>query len=62
MPLLLPTGFKKVTLEFEGDKLVRYTRDSGRGYFVGYFLSNSDPRVWWLFDEDRTYEGYWGSY
>ncbi|RTQ47090.1 hypothetical protein EJV47_19530 [Hymenobacter gummosus] len=62
VPVLLPAGRKKATLEFADGQLVRYTIDSGRGYFVGLFLNNSTGAWWRFFEYDPAYEGSWGTY
>ncbi|MBG8556203.1 hypothetical protein [Hymenobacter guriensis] len=46
VPLLLPVGHRKVALEFTNGQLVNYTVGDGRERFFGYFILQTDSKVW----------------
>lgn len=63
IPLLLPTGFKKVTLEFEEGILTSYTIDRGRERFFGLFIMPGDDNDLLHFNKEETSSdchGYFG--
>ncbi|HEX8329144.1 MAG TPA: hypothetical protein VF629_16545 [Hymenobacter sp.] len=64
IPLLLPVGFKKVTLEFEDGVMTKYTTDNGRERFFGLFIMNGVDSVWQFNQEEVTggCHGYYGCY
>jgi hypothetical protein len=53
LPLVLPTGFKKVTLTFEQDQLLRYTIDNGRTRYFGYFVWGFSNGKQWQFNQEQ---------
>ena len=64
IPLLLPVGYKKVTLGFNQGLLTKYTIDNGRERFFGYFMMNGLKKVWQFNQEEVTggCHGYYGCY
>ncbi|MBG8553594.1 hypothetical protein [Hymenobacter guriensis] len=53
LPLLVPTGFKKVTLTFDHDQLRHYTIDNGRQRFFGYFIWGFSNDKQWQFNQEQ---------
>ena len=68
VPLLLPVGYKKVTLTFEEDQLQGYTMDDARERFFGVFIMNHDDKLWRFNDRgdggenDPSCHGAYGCY
>ena len=64
IPVLVPIGHKKVTLEFTKGILTKYTIDNARIRYTGFFITNGTSRVWQLNQEEITggCKGFWGCY